>query len=180
MTQSLSERLTTLSLPDLSRDDIARGLSAVPTPDLSGLQRLSIDLPDIDLRTIDLPSAVAGVATAVGLTRPARPRWPFALGAAALLVAGAVIAMNRRAVMARIDSAVCAVERQVAQLRSGRPMDETDEPVAFTASSTAPIEPSESTGETGAAYPDGLGNGVGPAFEETPVPETRTAEAAGV
>jgi hypothetical protein len=173
MTQSLTERLSTLSLPDLSRDDIARGLAGLPTPDLSGIELPTIDLSEIDLRKIDLPNAVLGAATAVGLKRSGRPRWQFALGAAALLAAGTFVAINRRAVRARIDSAMGAIERQVAQIRSGGP---GDEPVAFTAAETAPIEPSELTGETGSAYPDGLGNGAGTPTENGSEPQKRSAE----
>jgi hypothetical protein len=177
MTQSLSERLSSLSLPELSRDDIARGLSGLPTPDLSALERPTFDLREIDLPKIDLPDAVLGVATAVGLKRSSPSRWPFALGAAALLVAGAIVAVNRRAVKASLDSARIAIERQVAQLRWGL---STEAPVAFPAASTAPIQPSELTGTTGADYPDGLGNGSGPAVEDPSSPEMRSPEVAGV
>lgn len=177
MTQSLSERLSNLSLPELSRDDITRGLSGLHVPDLSDIERPTIDLPEIDLRKIDLPNAVHDVATAVGLERSGRPRWQFALGAAALLAAGAFVVVNRRAVQMRIDAAMLAIERRFAQLRSARP---ADEPVAFPAASTAPIEPSDPTGETGSDYPDGLGNGAGPAVDNGIEPRKRSAEVVGV
>lgn len=186
MTQSIAERVQTLSFPDITRDDIARSLSGLPTPDLSGIERPTIDLPSVelpsvDLKRIELPridvsETVLGVASAVGLRRAPRPRWQVGLGIGALVMAGTLVALNQRGVRARIESMAWSIRREIARRRWGQP----DEAVAFTSAATAPIRPSDVTGETGADYPDGLGSGSGPAFEDVAPKTDRSTEAVGV
>jgi len=132
-------------------------LSDIRLPEMP--ERPSIDLPEFtvpsfEMPEIDVPKALNAAAVAVGLVKPARPRWPYALGAGLLLAAGAVIALNWTPIRTRLNSLVAMVSEQVSLMRSER---DADEPVAFTAAETAPQRPSETTGETGAAYPDGLG-----------------------
>ena len=145
MNVSTPSRLQDLHLPEM--------------PDRPSIDLPDFEMPDIDMSKIDIPKAVTAAATsaatAVGLIRPARPRWPYALGAALLLAAGAVIAMNWTAVRARLESAASMAGDRIAEMRRGA---RTGEPVAFPAADTAPQQPSETTGEVGAEYPDGLGN----------------------
>ncbi len=121
--------------------------------------RASFDMPGFKMPDIDVPkaltSAATSAATAVGLIKPARPRWPYALGAALLLAAGAVIAMNWTAVRARLEAAVSMAGERAAGMRRDATVDDA---VAFPAADTAPQRPSETTGEVGADYPGGLGS----------------------
>lgn len=118
----------------------------------------SFEMPEFEMPEIDVPKAISTAATtaatAVGLIRPARPRWPYALGAGLLLAAAAVIAMNWTAVRARLEAAAAMAEARVAEMRGGAG---TEDAVAFPAADTAPQRPSETTGDVGADYPDGLG-----------------------
>ena len=116
--------------------------------------RASFELPDFEMPDIDVPKALTSVAAAVGLIRPVRPRWPYALGTGLLLAAGAMIAMNWTAVRARVEAAVSIAGERVAEMRRG---GQTDIPVAFPAADTAPQRASETTREVGSDYPDGLG-----------------------
>ena len=134
-------------------------LSDLHLPDMP--ERPTFDMPEFEMPDIDVPKALTSAATAVGLIRPARPRWPYALGAGLLLAGVAVVAMNWSAVRARLDAALATTGEWIAQMRASR---ETDEAVAFTAAPTAPIEPSELTGGQGTDYPEGFGatNGTMP------------------
>ena len=136
-------------LPEMTREAIVRGLSEFHVPDLTTIERPELAMPDIDLG-----KAVTGVAVAVGLARPARPRWPYVLAGAALVALGSwLIALNRKAVQERIAQAVDASRARMTNhdLAHG-------EAVAFPAAETAPIEPSMTNG-TGSDHPDGLGDG---------------------
>ncbi len=150
MNVSTPSRLSDLHLPEM--------------PERPTFELPEFEMPDIDVSKIDIPkaltSAATSAATAVGLIKPARPRWPLALGAGLLLAAGAVIAMNWTAVRARLEAAVSMAGDWIAQVST----QGTDDAVAFTAAPTAPIEASELTGEHGSDYPDGLGatNGATP------------------
>ena len=173
-------RLSELHLPEIKRDDIVRSLSEIRMPDvdLSRLERPKIDLPDSisKFEWPDVGKAVAGAAAAANLGRRSRPRWPLAV--AGLIVAGlaAWAIFTNEAVRARIASGATAVRERIAAMRSNDSdwLDtEQDEPIAFNAAETKPIEEppySDSTTVQGSSYPDGLGsnNGDGiPAFEET-------------
>ena len=147
MNVSTPSRLQDLHLPEM--------------PDRASFEMPDFEIPNvskIDVSKIDVPKALTtaatSAATAVGLMKPARPRWPYALGAGLLLAAGAVIAMNWPAVRARLESAASMAAERVAEMRAG---GQTGDPVAFPAADTAPQQPSETTGAVGADYPDGLG-----------------------
>ncbi len=144
MNVSTPSRLQDLHLPDL------QDLHLPEMPD-----RASFELPDFEMPDIDVPKALTSAAAAVGLIKPARPRWPYALGAGLLLAAGAVIVMNWAAVRSRLEAAVAMAGERVAEMRRGGQTD--DDAVAFPAADTAPQRASETTGEVGADYPDGLG-----------------------
>ncbi len=175
-------RLPELHLPEISRDDIRRSLSEIHLPDvdLSNIVRPRVDLPNIDVG-----KAIAGVAAAAHLTRPARrSRWRPVLGA--LMVAGLAgwAVLSNAALRERISKAVQGLRQRVDSMRLGSVEGlevDADRPVAFPAAETKPTEGSQyadavtgsngSNGSAGSAgYPDGLGavdsDGI-PAFEES-------------
>jgi hypothetical protein len=183
-------RLSELHLPEIKRDDIVRSLSEIRLPeiDLSRLERPRIDLPEavskfewpkIDLSSVDVGKAMAGVATAAHIGRRAhRPRWPLAVG---LIVAGLVgwTILSNGALRARLARGVGAIRERISAVRSNRHDRheiDRDHPIAFSAVETAPIDASpfaDSTTIEATGYPAGLGsnNGDGiPAFEETGSP----------
>lgn len=147
-------RRSDLHLPEFERPNI----------DLKDMKLPKIDLSDIDMPKVDVGKAVLGAATAVGLAKPRRARWPY------LVVAGVAVAvtgwalMNAEGIRTRLSRAATWANEQLGAMRSG---DEFDEPVAFTAAPTAPIahpadtslSPSATTDYPSAAsdYPDGLG-----------------------
>jgi hypothetical protein len=144
MNVSTPSRLQDLHLPEM--------------PDRSSFELPDFEMPNIDVSKIDVPkaltSAATTAATAVGLMKPARPRWMYALGAGLLLAAGAVIVVNWTAIRARLEAAVSMAGERVAEMRGSAT---TDDAVAFPAADTAPQRPSETTGEVGSDYPEGLG-----------------------
>lgn len=178
-------RLSDLHLPELKREDIMRALSEIPRPDidLTRLERPKIDLPDsvskfewpkIGLSSMDVGKAMAGAAAAVHIGRRNKPtRWPLAVGA--LIVAGlaAWAILTNEMVRTRLAGVANAVRERVAAMRStddGLEIDH-DDPIAFDAAETHPIEAppySDSTMIDATDYPAGLGsnNGDGtPALE---------------
>lgn len=179
-------RLPELHLPELKRDDILRALSDIPRPDvdLSKIERPRMDLPDsvgklrwpsIDLLSVDIGKAVAGAAAAAHIgRRTRRPRWPLAVGG--LIVAGLATwaVLTNETVRSRLAGVANGVRERLDAMRSGDSdgLDiETDEPIAFDAAETHPIEPApyaDTTTVDATGYPEGLGshNGDGiPAFE---------------
>jgi hypothetical protein len=134
------------------------------------------DWPKVDLSSVDVGKSVADAASAVHIGRASRPRWPLAVGG--LIVAGLAgwAIMSNAALRARLARGVAAIREQVSAMRSGRYADgqkiDAENPIAFAAAETKPIEDSPFTDETTSEpdYPPGLGsnNGDGlPAFEET-------------
>jgi hypothetical protein len=148
-------RRSDLHLPEFER----------PSIDLKDMKMPKIDLSDIDMPKVDVGKAVLGAATAVGLAKPRRARWPY------LVVAGVAVAvtgwalMNAEAIRTRLGRAATWANEHLGAMRS---RDEFDEPVAFTAAPTAPIahpadtslSPSATTDYPSATsdYPDGLGS----------------------
>lgn len=178
-TPTRESRLPELRLPEISREGIARGLSEIHAPDLSKIERPNIEMPDIDLSRIDFPridiaKAVVGAASAVGLVRPRRSRWPFVLGAGIIVGLTGWALMNLTAIRERLDRAALRARGLIDEMRAER---EGMDPVAFTAAATAPIDPGPYVEAESAAndYPEGLGaatdktdaagDGI-PAFEE--------------
>ena len=121
---------------DARRSDLRLPEFERPNIDLKDMKLPKIDLSDIDMPKVDVGKAVLGAATAVGLAKPRRARWPY------LVVAGVAVAvtgwalMNAEAIRTRLSRAATWANEQLGAMRSG---DEFDEPVAFTAAPTAPI-----------------------------------------
>ena len=76
-------RRSDLHLPEFER----------PSIDLKDMKLPKIDLSDIDMPKVDVGKAVLSAATAVGLAKPRRPRWPY------LVVAGVAVAVAGWALM---------------------------------------------------------------------------------
>lgn len=180
-------RLSELHLPEIKREDIVRTLSEIRLPDvdLTRLERPKIELPEavsklgwprIDLSSVDLGKAVAGAAAAAHIGRRApRSRWPLAIGG--LIVAGlaATAILTNETLRTRLANSLNALRERIAAMRSnhddGLEIDR-DDPIAFDAAETVPIEASPFTDATSidaTGYPAGLGttrdNGT-PALEE--------------
>jgi hypothetical protein len=142
-------RLPEIHLPEFER----------PTFEMPGVDLSRIDLPKIDLSRIDVPrvdvgKAIAGAATAVGLVKPRRSRWPFVLGAGLVVAAAGLAVMNSAAIRERLSRAKAWIDAQVTAMAARR------DDVAFTAAETKPIEPSAAarTSDWPADdYPEGLG-----------------------
>ena len=185
-------RLSELHLPEIKRDDIVRSLSEIRLPDvdLPRLERPRIDLPEavskfewpkIDLSSVDVGKALAGAAAAAHIGRRAqRPRWPLAVGG--LIVAGLAgwAILSNEALRARLASGAGAIRERISMVRSNwydRLEINGDDPIAFPAAETAPIEVSPYTDSTtieATGYPAGLGSNNGdeiPAFEESGSPD---------
>ncbi len=170
-------RRSELHLPEISRKDIMRSLSEMRLPDVELPDSLTKrDWPKFEMPDVDLGKAVAGAAAAAHIGRKSRSRWPFAVGG--LILAGLATAaiLSSETIRAKIASGIEALRERVATMRStdydGLDIDQ-DEPIAFDAAPTAPIETSPfsegSLGDT-TDYPSGLGSnghedGI-PAFEE--------------
>lgn len=179
-------RMSELHLPEINRNDIMRSLSErMPDIDLSKVVRPKFDLPDgvtkrdwptFEMPSMDIGKAVAGAAAAAHIGRRSRrSRWPFAVGG--LIVAGLATAaiLSNETIRAKIAAGLEALRERISAMRSTG-YDELDidqdDPIAFDAAQTAPIEtPPFSEGSTDASgYPSGLGSnghedGI-PAFEE--------------
>lgn len=143
----------------------------------------AIRLPDIDPTTLERPAvalpdglpslgdAITGAAEAVGLRKPRRSPWPFAL--VGLMVAGATwIVMTNQGLRMRLGELARGAREGIAswQRRAFGPMTSDDtEPVAFTAAETRPIPPERwsETDDRTPDYPEGLGSNASSNPEET-------------
>lgn len=169
-------RLPELHLPEIKRDDIVRSLSAIRMPDIDmpKVSRPKVDLPsmpsipNVDFSKIDIGKAVAGAAAAVHIGRGARrPRWPFAIGTLVVVGLATWAIMSNQALRARLISAAAAVRERIATMTAGyddRLDVDMDDPIAFDAANTAPIDPgpysdASLTSAEPTPYPEGLGNG---------------------
>jgi hypothetical protein len=147
-------RRADLHLPEFER----------PSIDLKDMKMPKIDLSDIDMPKVDVGKAVLSAATAVGLAKPRRARWPYLVAAGVAVAAAGWVLMNVEAIRTRLSRAATWAGEQAGAMRSG---GEFDEPVAFTAAETAPIahpadtssSPSATTDYPSATsdYPEGLG-----------------------
>ena len=97
-----------------------------------------LNLPEIEIPKIDVGKAVLGAATAVGLVERRRSRWPFLLGAGVVIAVAAWAFMNT-AIRERLAGAVSTATERVRAMRAGGE-DEDQEPRAFPAAQTAPID----------------------------------------
>jgi hypothetical protein len=144
-------------LPEIRLPEFERPTFEMPSLDLSG-----IDLPHIDVPKIDVGKAIAGAATAVGLAKPRRSRWPFVLGAGVVVAVAGLIVINSATIRERLNRAKTSINERVSEMRAG---DEYLDPVAFTAANTKPIKPSRDSGVSDSPaedYPDGLGASTEP------------------
>lgn len=131
----------------------------MPDIKLPSFDRPSFDMPDLPkIDRDDVGKAVMNVATAVGLAKPQRSRWPFVLGAVVTIAAVGFAAANANAIRERLTEARRWVGVRISELRAGT----IEEPVAFPEADPMPMDPGPWSASPGADYPEGLG---------TPTPE---------
>jgi len=178
-------RMPELHFPEIDRAEITRSLSEMHLPefDMPRIERPKMPdrmskMPD-RMSKVDLGKAVAGVVAMTPFRpKPARRRWPLAIG---LIIAGVATAavLSNRSLRDRLAAAVDALRTRLMAMRQGTDEGleiDVDEPVAFQAAETAPIDPmpyADGTTAEVTGYPDGLGadthtNGA-PTLEETGV-----------
>ncbi|MFL5651908.1 MAG: hypothetical protein ACJ777_11585 [Chloroflexota bacterium] len=102
-----------------------------------------IELPKIDMPKVDVGDAVASAATAVGLMKKRRSRWPFVVGLGIVVALVGWAWMNYEMLRERASDVASKVGDRMGMIRSG-----TDEEVAFPSARVAP-----STTD----YPEGFG-----------------------
>jgi len=171
-------RMPELHLPEIDRTEITRSLSEMRLPEFDMPKIERPKLPD-RMSKADFGKAVAGVVAMTPFRpKPARPRWPLAVGG--LIVAGVatVAVLSNRSIRARITAVIDALRERLASMRADDDsLDIDGDPVAFTAADTAPIEPvpyADGTTAEVTGYPDGLGaeghlNNGAPTLEESGV-----------
>jgi hypothetical protein len=140
-------RLPEVHLPEFDRQSF----------EMPDVDRPRIDLSGIEMPTVDVGKAITGAATAVGLVKPRRSRWPFVLGAGIVVAVAGLTAMNSTAVRERLGRARTWIDERLTAMRT---RDEARDPVAFTAAETRPIERLPDAGAFGVPmddYPEGLG-----------------------
>jgi hypothetical protein len=140
-------RRNDIDLPDVELSELE-----LPKLDLS-----KVEIPKVDVSKVDLGKAVGEAAIAVGLAKPRRPRWQWALGALVVATVGAIVIANADAILTRLGRVRDQFAEQVSSMRAG---GMETEPAAFTAAETKPIqEPSMDPlpSSTSADYPAGLG-----------------------
>jgi hypothetical protein len=172
-------RMPELHLPEIDRAEIARSLSEMHLPefDLPKIERPK--MPD-RMSKVDLGKAVAGVVAMTPFRpKPARSRWPVAVGGLIIAGVATAVVLSNRALRDRLAAAVDALRTRLMAMRQGADEGleiDVDEPVAFQAAETTPIDPptyADATTAEVTGYPDGLGadarvNGA-PTLEETGV-----------
>jgi len=143
-------------------------MPTLTAPDLTKIERPTIDLSDLEMPKFDLPKvdvggAVASAATAVGLMSKPRSRRPFVIGlGVGLAVAAAGWAwMNYEMLRERATDMAAKVGDRLGMMRS-----DTDESVAFTSAEPKLIDTTDAFdasrpigGATAGSkdYPDGFG-----------------------
>jgi hypothetical protein len=143
-------------------------MPTLTAPDLTKIERPTIDLSDIEMPKFDLPKvdvggAVTSAATAVGLMSKPRSRRPFVIGLGiAVAVAAAGWAwMNYEMLRERATEMAAKVGDRLGMMRS-----DTDESVAFTSAEPKPIDatgafdasrPMAGPGAAKKDYPNGFG-----------------------
>lgn len=156
-------------------------LPALRAPKLDLPDAISkIELPTMDVSMGDVANSLSEKAGAIHLRRaPRRPRWPVALGG--LVVAGLAgwAILSNRELRTSLANRFNAARQWIQALRSGedRSSIDGDDPIAFPAAETRPIETDRLTdpfverpSSAVPDYPPGLGSNIGdetPAFEET-------------
>lgn len=125
-----------------------------------------IDLTEFEFPKVDVGKALAEAATAAGLTKRPRSRWPFILGAGLIVVAGGLVAMNNAAIRERLSRAKAWIGEQVGAISdeveaesfdlAGATNDRLDEPAAALVSAVTDTDPAEDFGaSTGALATNG-------------------------
>ena len=160
--------------------DFVGGHSGIHFPDVDIPSAISkVEWPKLDLSSMDVGKAVrdASVAAHIGRRRN-RPRWRLAIGGLTVAALASWVILRNDGVRARLTDGASAIRERIAAMkRSGYDQDEIDDPIAFDAAATAPIEASAfkvrgTTEATG--YPAGLGSNDGranPTFEDTAEPD---------
>ena len=127
-----------------------------PKLELPEFEMPKIDLSNVEIPKVDVAKTIADAATAVGLTKPRRSRWPFVIGAGIVVAVAGLAALNSATVRDRLSQAKSWITERVSDMRSG----DYEEPVAFTAAETKPIEDSIDavvSDPMSPDYPDGFG-----------------------
>ena len=152
-----------LRLPEMSREDIARVI---------GDARADVDLPKVDLSSVDIPKAISAAAEAAGISRPSRrSRLPFVIGGLVTLGLVGFALMTSPMVRPRLTTLGQKVKERIDELRAS---DGPEEAHAFDAAVTVPVQPSAFADDAPAKgspfdgpseLPDGLGAETMPAEE---------------
>jgi hypothetical protein len=165
----------------MSRDDINRviddardQIAKIELPDLSKVDLSKVEVPRIDLSKIDLPKAVAG-ASFIG--RRAPRRWPFVVGALAIIGGLTALVLSRPAVQARLQELGQSAKQRMDERRAEMEARRQDAH-AFDAAVAVPIQPSVYADDAPRADSpfdgtDGLPEGLG--AEQTALPPVEDA-----
>ena len=100
---------------DLRRPDFER-----PKLEMPEFEMPKIDLSNVEIPKVDVGKAIADAATAVGLSKPRRSRWPFVIGAGIIVAVAGWTAMNSSTVRDRLSQAKSWISERVADMRAGR------------------------------------------------------------
>ena len=147
---------------DARRPDLRLPEFDMPNIDLRDVKLPKVDLSEIEMPRIDVGKAVLGAATAAGIVRQRRARWPYLVAAGVAVAVAGWAVMNMDAIRTRLSRASTWAGEQVRTMQSGG-RDDYDEPVAFTAAVPAPIaHPADISSSSSATtdhpdYPEGLG-----------------------
>ena len=154
-TDPASER-TTVELPDVKFPQVKRPEVKLPQVDLQDIKLPQVDLPEIEVPKVDVGKTVLGVATAAGLVKPRRSRWPYLLGVG-VVVAVVGWALTNTAIRDRLTQAVGAIRDRVQAMRG---TDQSQDAIAFPAAHAAPIDEPANLSVPPASnpdYPEGFG-----------------------
>ena len=139
----------------------------LPDVRLPDFERPTLAMPDLDGPKADVGKAIVSAATAVGLVKtPRRSRWPFLLGAGLVVALAGWTVMNAAGIRERVGRAKGWIEDRVGAVPTEPVDQDSQDPVAFTAADTQPIEKPATTvvsASTNADYPEGLGISTEPA-----------------
>lgn len=129
---------------------------------------VNFEWPTIDLSSVDVGKAVTEAAQAAHIVRrPHRSRWPLAVGGFVVASLTGWVVLSNAAFRARLAQGAGVIRERISALWSGGSGAlevDRNEPVAFPAAETAPIESTSLRDDSpgnGAAYPPGLGSNNG-------------------
>src|SRR3954453_9294638 len=95
----------------------------VPKVELPKVELPKVELPEIAIPKVDVGKAVLGVATAAGLVKRRRSRWPYLLGVG-VVIAVAAWAVTNAAVRERLSQAMTAISERMQAMRGGGGQDQ--------------------------------------------------------